>query len=253
MLLAYGMTYIDTSQVFTGRQLLMFLLLAGNWASAMTHLSSVAVPLWSVSIEEQFYLLWPLAVSKASRRQILRICIVLTVIAFVWRTLVQELAAHPHDLVWNGTFSYFDAISYGIILAIVGTRRDLSTWMRVGLAALGLSAWFIAASCRARADVMLALAAIGSVLILRASIGFPIRSRVLIKLGTVSYGLYVYHELVLYVVARFFPRPRAIGFIAWWLSSFGCTVIVALASYRWLESPFLRLKKRFTIVKSKPV
>jgi peptidoglycan/LPS O-acetylase OafA/YrhL len=251
--LAYGMTYFDTSQVFTGRQLLMFLLLAGNWASAVTYLNSVVAPLWSVSVEEQFYLLWPLAVSKASRRQILTICVALIVVAFVWRSLVQQLAAHPHDLIWNGTFSYLDALSYGIILGVVENRRPLSTWTRFGLAALGLSAWFAAASFRTRGDVMLALAAIGSALLLRATVGLRVRSRVLIKLGTVSYGLYVYHELFVLLLSRIVPKPSALGFIAWWFSCLGCTVVAALASYRWLESPFLRLKKRFTIVKSKPV
>jgi peptidoglycan/LPS O-acetylase OafA/YrhL len=241
--LAYGMTYIDASQVFSGRQLFMFLLLAGNWAVAATYLNSVVVPLWSVSIEEQFYLLWPLAVSKASRRQMLTICIVLTAIAFVWRSVVQQVATQPHYLIWNGTFSYLDSISYGIILAILGTRRGLSTWIRFGLAAIGLAAWFIAASLRTRGDVMLAL----------ASVGFPIRSRVSIKLGTVSYGLYVYHELFIHTFSRIFRIHGAIGFIAWWFSCLGCTVIAALASYRWLESPFLRLKKRFTFVNSRPV
>ena len=249
----YGLTYFDTSQVFRGRQLLAFLLLIGNWASAMTYINSVAVPLWSVSVEEQFYLLWPLAVSKASRRQILAICVVLIVIAFAWRSLVQRLVAHPHDLIWNGTFSHLDTLSYGIILAIVGIGRYLSKWMRLGLTALGLSAWFIAANFRTRGDVMMAFAAIGSLLILRASIGFPIRSRILIKLGTVSYGLYVYHELFVHLLSRAFPKPSYLGFIGWWLSCMGCTILAALASYRWLESPFLRLKKRFTIVKSKPV
>jgi peptidoglycan/LPS O-acetylase OafA/YrhL len=253
VLFAYGLAHFDRNQTFTGPQLLMFLFLAGNWASALTYLSSVVGPLWSISVEEQFYLLWPLAVSKASRRHIVILCIALVLVAFLWRSLVQQLVAHPHDVIWNGTFSYLDALSYGIIMAIVGKQGYLRKLMRLVLASLGLAAWFIAASFRERGDVMLALAAIGSVLILHATVGFPIRNRLLIKLGTISYGLYVYHELIIYVTSRVVPRPRAIGFILWWVASLGCTVAVALASYRWLESPFLRLKGRFTVVKSKPI
>src|SRR5262249_47880097 len=46
-----------------------FVLLAGNWVYTVLGMPhSIALPLWSVSVEEQFYLLWPLAVSRASRR-----------------------------------------------------------------------------------------------------------------------------------------------------------------------------------------
>jgi peptidoglycan/LPS O-acetylase OafA/YrhL len=253
VLFAYGLARFDHSQIFTGPQLLMFLFLAGNWAASLTYLRSVVVPLWSISVEEQFYLLWPLPVSKASRRQVLFLCLALILVAFLWRSLVQQLVVHPHDLIWNGTFSYLDALSYGILLAVVGKRSHLRTVTRIASVLLGLSAWFIAASFRERGDLMLALAAIGSVLILWATIGFPIRNSMLIKLGTVSYGLYVYHELVIYLMSRAFPRPRAIGFVVWWVLCLGLTVAIALASYRWLESPFLRLKRRFTVVKSKPI
>lgn len=253
VLFAYGLARFDHSQIFTRSQLLMFVFLAGNWAASLTYLKSVVVPLWSISVEEQFYLLWPLPVSKASRGQLLFLCLVLILVALLWRSLVQQLVAHPHDLIWNGTFSYLDALSYGILLAVVGKRSHLPTVTRIASVLLGLSAWFIAASFRERGDLMLALAAIGSVLILWATIGFPIRNGMLIKLGTVSYGLYVYHELVIYLMSRAFPRPGAIGFVVWWVSCLGLTVAIALASYRWLESPFLRLKRRFTVVKSKPI
>ena len=56
VLFSFGLTFVDRNQHFSVSQLTMFLLLAGNWASAFTVISSVVAPLWSVSIEEQFYL-----------------------------------------------------------------------------------------------------------------------------------------------------------------------------------------------------
>jgi peptidoglycan/LPS O-acetylase OafA/YrhL len=121
------------------------------------------------------------------------------------------------------------------------------------LTLLGLSAWVFAASIRDRGDFMMALVALGSVAILRAAIGLRLKSAVLVRLGTISYGLYVYHELFLDRFNRILPSTHKWGFVLWWVLSLTSTMLAALASYRWLESPFLRLKERFAIVKSRPV
>src|SRR5690348_15341137 len=58
------------SQNLTAPYIAGYAALAGNWvyvAYGLPH--SVAIPLWSVSIEEQFYLLWPLAIRRCSRRR----------------------------------------------------------------------------------------------------------------------------------------------------------------------------------------
>ena len=47
-------------------------------------MQSVAIPLWSVSVEEQFYLLWPLVVRKANRKRMVAICVLLIGAAFLW-------------------------------------------------------------------------------------------------------------------------------------------------------------------------
>jgi peptidoglycan/LPS O-acetylase OafA/YrhL len=84
-------------------------------------------------------------------------------------------------------------------------------------------------------------------------IGITLKNPFLVRLGVVSYGLYVYHELFLNIFNRILPSTHGLGFVVWWISSLGCTTITALASYRWLETPFLKLKERFAIVKSRPV
>ena len=61
-------------------------LLAGNWIYVFYGLpASFAVPLWTVSIEEQFYLAWPLALRKASVRAMAIIAVGILVVANAWR------------------------------------------------------------------------------------------------------------------------------------------------------------------------
>ena len=252
VLFSFGLTFVDPGQHFSASQLTMFLLLAGNWASAFAVITSVVAPLWSVSIEEQFYLLWPLVVRKATRKPMLIICLAMIGLAFAWRAFVQ-MRGFSHDFAWNATFGHLDSIGYGILLSLVGFRKQTPPWVRIGLLLAGLSAWFLAGGIHSRDDVMMALAALGSVAILRAVIGIKLDYPVLVRLGVVSYGLYVYHELFLNYFNEILPSTHRWGFVLWWILAISCTTVTALASYRWLESPFLRLKKRFTIVKSRPV
>ncbi len=252
VLFAFSLTFVDSTQHFSGRQLTMFLLLAGNWAAATTVIRSVVAPLWSVSIEEQFYLLHPLLVRKASRKQMVIICLVMVGLAFVWRAFVH-FHAYSHDFAWNATFGHLDSIGYGVLLSLAGFRKEIPVWSRFGFLVVGLSLWFFAGGIQDRDDYAMALAALGSVAILQATIGLRLDHPFLVRLGVVSYGLYVYHRLFLTWFNRILPSTHGWGFVLWWLLAFSCTTITALASYRWLETPFLKLKKRFTIVKSRPV
>lgn len=252
---SYGLTFVDSSQVFSPLHLAMFMFLLGNWAAASDGVRSVVVPLWSVSFEEQFYLFWPLIVRKASRRQMVGVCGVMIAVAFLYRHIIMRTVTNSHGLIWNGTFSHLDAISYGILLSLARVSERMSIWLRSMLALLGCGAWVCAAELRDRGDVMMALAALGSVAILRAAIGLRLNHRWLVRLGVVSYGLYVYHEFLLHYVQLALPATltHTPKFVVWWIVSFAGTILVALASYRWLEMPFLRLKERFAIVRSRPL
>ena len=66
----------------------------------------------------------------------------------------------------------------------------------------------------------------------------------LVYLGRISYGLYVFHLFALALVTKQLVFP--LGFEGRLLVSFLLTVLLAAVSYRSLEQPFLRLKKRFS-------
>ena len=252
LLFGFALTFVDPTQHFSAAQLTMFLLLAGNWASTITVINSVVAPLWSISVEEQFYLFWPLVVRKATRRQIFIVCLAMVSVAFIWRAFVQ-MRMYSHDLAWNATFGHLDSMAYGILLALIGIRKNTPVWARIGYFCGGLSAWYVAGGIHDRDDTVMALAALGSILILRSVTGAKLDNVVLVRLGIVSYGLYVYHELFLKIFNRILPSSHGEGFFLWWFASLTATILTALASYRVLEVPFLKLKERFAIVKSRPV
>jgi peptidoglycan/LPS O-acetylase OafA/YrhL len=80
-----------------------------------------------------------------------------------------------------------------------------------------------------------------------------LRNQMLLYLGKISYGLYVLHEFAHYCAMRIIPASTPRMVFAQSIVGLTLTVLLAAASYRWLESPFLRLKERFAHVQSRPV
>jgi peptidoglycan/LPS O-acetylase OafA/YrhL len=249
-----------------------YLLLSGNWVYVFLGLPhSIASPLWSVSIEEQFYLLWPLALRRLSRRQLVFAVIGLLVVANVIRVFLVYSHVLGAAIEYN-TLARIDAIAFGILVAyFLGSEAPfLSLFSRSALALGSLVLWCLVASytnLNAQTEVAPVmgtllgrpLVAMGAAGLLVAVIGAPaVGARALIHswltyLGRISYGLYVYHAAGLLVAWHLFRGNSVKAYAAYAITGFALTVVFSAISYRWLESPFLKMKERFAVVRSRPV
>lgn len=98
VLLAAVVPFLNPYHGFSLKYVLPFLFLAGNWSTiAFGPPYSAALPLWSVSIEEQFYLLWPPIVARLSRRGIVFSAVGMILMANVTRVIVLLL----HGIGWD--------------------------------------------------------------------------------------------------------------------------------------------------------
>jgi peptidoglycan/LPS O-acetylase OafA/YrhL len=91
---------------------------------------------WSLAIEEQFYLFWPLAVYLLNRRGLVIMCAINIAIATTFRILVY--VANWQFIPWTATFLYLDMLSFGALLASE-LRNDcvfLTAWVKWWLAAI---------------------------------------------------------------------------------------------------------------------
>lgn len=246
-------------------------LLVGNWIQAFARYAPstlLARPLWTVSIEEQFYLMWPLVVRKASRVSIAVIAIALLVAANLSRVLLAFSSIPSRMIIINyNTVSNVGALALGVLVAL-GLKQppSLSPLKRI---ALLLVCVFVMISVGGVMDVHLKTGAIiGEPLATLASAGIlvsflgvknpVIRNPFLRYLGKISYGLYVIHMslwlLVGYLLMESARRYQTLGGrIEIAAPALVITIVVASLSYKWLETPFLRLKQRFTHVGSHPV
>jgi peptidoglycan/LPS O-acetylase OafA/YrhL len=75
----------------------------------------------------------------------------------------------------------------------------------------------------------------------------------IVRLGKISYGLYLLHLTGLLLAKSALHPTSGTALLATKAVGFVVTIILAFASYRWIESPFLRIKDRFSRVLSRPV
>jgi len=245
-----------------------------NFAPCVGNITVVA-HLWSISLEEQFYLVWSLTMRYIPRRRMLVAPLVMLVIATIARLPSSFLRFGVP--IWNNSFARLDPIAIGIFIAVLPEMSPRPAG-RALLVLAGIASWWLAAYwCglplqHSAAGVLIGypLVALGSGAFLLAALGAARRSvgtglrGALIYLGKISYGLYVYNFVAIFGAQVFMRRAVA----AWWVTqgwplwtawavyialAFGANVALAAASYRWLEAPFLRLKGRFTAISSRPV
>jgi peptidoglycan/LPS O-acetylase OafA/YrhL len=219
-----------------------------------------------VSIEEQFYLAWPLALRKASVRTMAIIAVGILVVANAWRVWLAVSAAPVERIEYN-TFTRLDPIAFGILIALFGHKLpQLSRWSRVALLCGGVATWIAVYAFTvtgttqrfttwqmALGHPFTALASAAVLLSVLAAQHPFLRNNVLMYLGKISYGLYVLHEFAHFCAIRLVPASTPVSVFAQSMVGLALTILLAATSYRWLESPFLRLKERFAHVQSRPV
>ena len=238
-----------------------FALFFGNWICVTSGLPfSVASPLWSISVEEQFYLGWPLLLRVFGMNRIKQLAIAMLAVGVAVRVLLAILGI-ADDAVWCNTFARLDPIALGALLAFVlrGRSPQLNTGFRLLLCGLALASWLLVSkylSLDGPTSVFTFFgSAVASVALLLAFLktNAPLLHRApftwLVYLGRISYGLYVFHLFSLTLMSELSSIPVLgipLNFERRLLFSFLLTVVLATASYRLLEQPFLRLKKRFS-------
>lgn len=251
-----------------------FLFFFANWACAFSgYPSSVAAPLWSVSIEEQFYLTWPIVLKAIRMRKTLALFVSLLIVSTLTRLYLALIGA-KHPAIWCNTFTRMDPIALGAIFALYYDRMTFSYKLPTRLALLATGCvlpvtylyFFMEDAFSGLPSLFFyPIVAIASLLVIAAVIKQNLHlrdesrfGRLMVYLGRISYGLYVYHLLSINLVDQYLTGPM-LGIRRSFLLSvvklpleFLLTVLLAHLSFQLLELPFLSFKKKFTKVSSAP-
>jgi peptidoglycan/LPS O-acetylase OafA/YrhL len=226
-----------------------------HWLEQTQNWSDMLSPYWSLSVEEQFYIVWPffmLLIPSGKR-----------LLGFLWSVVLLGIIAR-YILVYklDGIGVYMitcvDTFAWGALLAYYvrnGRSAELGIWIgRLWIPVLIL--WVMLCVMHTDADLVKqlffrSLTSMVSVALLFQAMQEGILARIfswtpLRKLGQMSYGVYLYHmlvpDLVYQLASRLhIPLPEDPYHVIGILGLF----LIAVISYRWIEKPIQKLKRFF--------
>ncbi len=205
---------------------------------------------WSLAVEEQFYLIWPLAVCLVGRRRVPALAALCVVASVLFRV---------------GGISRFtllgamDGVALGGWLA---ARRRLGLPDRGGLSVLAALGAFVAAALWHNPGITRGLSEVAWALVFYAAVAWvsrhpdapglaPLRWRPVVGVGTLSYGIYLFHVPVAIVWAAQRYRLATWTGMPWLLDVPLCVAVLvftpaaAWLSWRMVEKPILQFKRYF--------
>jgi peptidoglycan/LPS O-acetylase OafA/YrhL len=247
--LAAGLA-LTLAGVFAGKP--SAFLIAGTYTTNYLGLDSPLLEhTWSLSLEEQFYLLWPAALLLLGTRKGIKLATWLILLSPLSRLVTYYLAPHHRALVGAMLHSGLDSIMFGCLLALLWYNPRFNEFVqpliRGRVAALsGLFVFVLSPILQAHFRgsytlvVGLTLNAICMSQILLyvvrvpdSALGWVLNTRVLRHLGVISYSLYLWQEM--------FAGANSVRFFPW---SLPAILACAELSYWLVERPALRLRER---------
>jgi peptidoglycan/LPS O-acetylase OafA/YrhL len=204
---------------------------------------------WSLAVEEQFYLVWPLVVRFCTEGQLRKIAIAVICISPLLRFYLVQHQVH----IYSNTFCRLDGLMAGALLALVIRSASFSparwvtpVWIALLVSAplalvteMAFHARWIVFSFTALASVSFIYLALFST---QRWLQALLANRLLVYTGTISYGIYLLQKIPL-------DLAKTVGldkhqFLALPITT-AATYAMAALSWNVLEKPILRLKRFF--------
>jgi peptidoglycan/LPS O-acetylase OafA/YrhL len=241
-------------------------LFTANWAHVIPY---GFAHFWSLAIEEQFYLFWPLVVWRLAPRRLFWCCVGIALAALALRSAMVLAGVDPWTLYTN-TACRMDALALGAAGACLVRDPVWRTWVQAHSSRMLLltGAIFTAgiplthvydrygAAGETMGYTLLALCSAAFVL----SVALPRRAGgisaalawgPLRSIGKYSYAMYVFHALLNKLIGEpwlrmhFGPAPATPVVLLYALALLGVGYVLGFCSYQLLEKHFLKLKNKF--------
>lgn len=241
-----------------GRLMASTVLFANNWVCTFVpahgHVLSALSPTWTLAQEGQFYLLWPPILWLLMRRGVRPRVVLALVAAAIAASLGAGVLLNHLIPIYNpytSPFSRGAELLFGAAAALAWRERLVPALLRHPLTGWALAGGLVALVATARPALpawYLTAAALSALLIVHLLDGSPATAlghvlawRPLVYTGRISYGIYLFHVPVYYLLWTYLPVASPAEY---WALVLTVTLGVASASWRLVESPILRAGRR---------
>jgi peptidoglycan/LPS O-acetylase OafA/YrhL len=204
---------------------------------------------WSLSMEEQFYLLWPVLLLVIRRQRPLLWLTAAIAAILLWRYVLVGAGAGDFRI-YYGFDTHSDGLLIGCVLALIPRDAKINQLSRLGpfsVAGLWMAFFLLPATLAAKQPVVLTIVPIFAATVIAASTTNPLLRkwlslRAMVFTGKISYGWYLWHYPLITLAASSIDRdtPRGMLLIA---ACIPASYLMAVLSYFVVELPFLRLKR----------
>lgn len=258
------LTYYLFSIDYNSNTLLFYIFLSANIPTILGSALPLLIHFWSLGIEEQFYIFWPW-VNKFERKTIIlftTISIFLLIGTKIYLRLFMRFELLEYILYINR----FHCLMIGALAGILYKSNNklflnLTTHKYTQIIAWG--ALFIAAINKFHIASFLdnEFITFFTVAIIMGQVTrkglISLEKPILDFLGKISYGIYVIHPLLIFLFSKILKdiTPfKSLNYVIVYTTILISTFFIAHLSYKYLEGPFLKLKKnKYTVVKSSGV
>lgn len=238
----------------------------------MTHL-------WTLSVEEQFYLIWPVVLFLTPKEKLKPLFLSMIVFAPIFRLATYLIVSNhlllpyvddPYRAIYAMPFSHLDGFAFGAYITTFkfsNPRKQLAI-MAVVLPAVGYLTQYLAYGTIAwdtfgyEFNMVSGYKFVWGYTVTNyffavffqavAREGLFVRfldHPILQYLGKISYGLYVFHFPIIFFLLLLRPKyklifPEGLEFLFLFLTAMALTILAASISYHWLEKPINDLKDK---------
>lgn len=226
-----------------------------NWSGSLSHL-------WTLAVEEQFYIIWPFIILFIPKKHLLKSIVSITILGPVFRTVLYLLGDRSEwalSFIFILTPSCMDCFGLGALIAYWSLTDDdpflkrpilAYAFLIINIAVLVILS-FAAESPFSIFLYRFSISAICMMIISKASRGFKgiagsiLENPFLRYLGKVSYGLYLYHNFIPMIYSSLgLPVMSNIYFN--FVVQLMLLVILCTLSWYLIENPINNLKKKFS-------
>lgn len=248
----HGLEYFQSWE-----KIVCFLFIAPNVSAAFFGGVKYISHLWSIGVEEQFYLIWPFCAKYFKEKLFLLLMLSLALLLPIIPHILDWLAIRfvDYSSVLKGIKSFLqyftiNAMAVGGLLAYVQFKRgDVinSYWIKTIFIVLGFGVWIFPLPSMLVSDY--AYPILFGLLIYSLSNMKKVKlfeNPIMSYLGKISYGLYCYHWIIVYFILE---SVSVNPWIVYSLSIFG-TIALSSISYELMEKRVLKVKSKFALVKT---